>query len=73
MSSDSPSGIVASAEGNGDELVGSGINPLFFRQVPVEVQQKVGITPQVVGTSDSREGEALLVHAMSQSPQGCRT
>ena len=36
---------VASAGGNGDELIGSGINPLFL-QAPVELQQKVGITPK---------------------------
>ena len=64
---------MTSAGSNGDELVGSRINPLFLCQVPVEVQQKVGIAPQVVGTFNSAKGGALLLHAVSQGPQGGRT
>ena len=63
---------MAGAGGDVDELICSGINPLFL-QVPVELQQKVGISTEVVGTSDDPEGEALLVHAVSKCPQRCWT
>ena len=64
---------MAGAGGNGDKLILSRINLLLLRQVPVEPHQEVRVSSKIVGTYDCSKGEALLVHAVSKSPQGCWT
>ena len=63
---------VAGSGGNGDKLILCRIN-LLLRQIPVELDQEVRVTSKVVGTCDCSKSEALLVHAVSESPQGCWT
>ena len=79
ISSDSPSGIfprddkgVAGTGSNGDYLILSGVNPLLHTQVLVKPLQEVRVTSEIAGANSSAKGKALLIHAVSKSPQGSR-
>ena len=58
---------------NGDNLILSGINPLLHTQVLIEPVLEVWTTSKIVSADGSTKGEALLVHAVSKSPQRSRT
>ena len=64
---------VAGTGGNGDYLILLGINPLLHTQVLIEPVLEVWATAEISGANRSAKGEALLVHAVSKSPQGSRT
>ena len=64
---------VAGTGGNGDYLILLGINPLLHTQVLIEPVLEGWMTAEIAGTNRSAKGKALLVHAVSKSPQGSRT
>ena len=57
---------------NGDYLILSGISPLLHTQVLVKPLQEVRVTSEIAGANSSAKGKALLIHAVSKSPQGSR-
>ena len=64
---------VAGTGSNGDYRILNGINPLLHTQVLIKPLQEVRATSEITGADSSAKCEALLVHAVSKSPQGSRT